>query len=780
MEAFAPRCGELVTQSSARFPLRLTAALAAALAVQGCAAFPRLQAAPQRWLLSARSDAADARNTPRGGAVEVLQNAPATTQTPIPSAGASDEQIAALIADREIEATLPPQPLPQFIDTVFGQLLQVPYVTGPGVSQREDIVAVRGPNAMSGRQFFALVQMTLEQYGLAVQIDRGAVRIIADDVLSGRSPVFIRTRTLPDTPAYSRPVVQFFAVSSLDVRSLVELMDQVYPNRGAVRFSVREDTNTLLISGSAREVASAAAVISELDRPRFAAGEIARVQPTYMSVDELSDALSRTLTAEGYVVTGVRAPDGAGAITLLSIAQANQMLVFANDPALFARALYWIQQLDQASALGDRDGVFIYDVRNTSAEELGQLIAQVSPGEAQGGGAVNNPPEVAVRRVDGQRIGQRFDPNQAGAATTLGAFTIDPAGNRILFRGSPSEFAHARSLLEQLDTPPLQVMVELTVAEVTLTDETRFGIEWFLQSSSNDGTLNLDTRGGSTRQQGGLGATATHIFSRGTVQAALNAFASNQNLNILSTPRLVARSGSSAEILIGTDVPIITSQRAADTQAGGDTDILQTVQYRQTGVILNVRPIVYGDRIDIELYQEVSSQEPNDNSSIASPLILNRSVSTQLSLQEGMTAVIGGMMQDSYSRNQRGVPALKDIPFLGSAFRSDTVDGSKVELVILVTPYIIRDADEMADLADLYSRSVNRQLSRRGPQVYTLYPWRPPFSAPVNHRARPRADAELENGVASAVEVDAAPTESPPAEQAPEPQQLAPSGEPVT
>lgn len=787
-----PRCerrigGDRVTQFGARPPIqtsarwRLATTLSAVLMAQGCASFPTLEATPigERSGAPTPAERADGEIV-QPSQVEILNSVPSSTQTQATRATSSaptDEQIAALIADRDIAASLPPQPLPQFIDTVFGQLLQVPYAMGAGVAQRQEIVSMRGPTSMSGRQFFSLVQMTLEQYGLAVVVERGAVRVIQDEVLSGRSPVFIRTRTLPDTPSYSRPVVQFFAVSSLDVGALIELLDQVYPNRGSVRFSARPDTNTLLISGSARDVASAAAIVSELDRPRFAGGQIARVQPTYLSVEQLADSLTRTLGTEGYHVSGATAAEGPRAISLLPVASANQLLIFANDPELFARALYWTEQLDQASALGDRDGVFVYVVQNTSAEELGALISQVTAADA-GAPAGPTPPEVAVRRVNGQRVGQRFDPTQSPAATTMGNFTIDPTGNRILFRGSPSEFEHARGLLEQLDTAPQQVLVELTVAEVTLTDETRFGVEWFLDQTITNGTLTANTRGGSSRQAGGLGVVASHVFSRGTVEAALNAFASNRNLNILSTPRLVARSGSQAEILIGADVPIITSQRAAENQTGGDTDILQTVQYRQTGVILNIRPIVYGDRIDIELYQEVSSQEPNNNSSIASPLILNRSVTTQLSLQEGMTAVIGGMMQDNFSREQRGVPGLKDLPFVGAAFRSDDISGTKTELVILVTPYIIRDSEDMSEFATMYASSVNRQLRRRGPQVYTLYPWRVPFQAPITHRPRVRVEAAPTAAPPSEPTAEAplqAPTTEPPqAAPASEPQQLAP------
>lgn len=739
------------------------AASLAALLLQGCAAFPRLAATPygpDAAPTSGEAAPAEAPATERAN-VQILESAPAGGVVQ-PGRTATPVDIEALIpVDRSVNASFPPQPLPQFIDTAFGQLLQVPYVMGPGVAQRSDIVAVRGPVAMSSRQFFSITQATLEQYGLAVVYERGAVRIVQDAVLSGQSPVFIRTRTLPDTPNQSRAVVQFFALSALDVETVMSLLDHVYTNRGSVRFTAQPASNTLMISGSARDVGSAAAVVAELDRPRFAGGQVARVEPIYMSAEQLADALTRALSAEGYLV-GSGGPDALqSALSLLPAPNANQLLIFANQPELFERALYWVEQLDRASALGDREGVFVYTVRNTSAEDLGALISHLQPDAAP-----QLRPEDAVRRVDGERMG-RFSTG-GSAPTTLGAYTIDPVGNRILFRGTPADFEHARNLLEQLDTAPPQVLVELTIAEVTLTDETRFGVEWFLDQTISDGTLTASTLGATTRQAGGLGVDVTHTFSRGTVEAALNAFALNSNLNILSTPRVVARSGSQAEIMVGTDVPIITSQRAADNQSNGDTDILQTVQYRQTGVILNVRPVVYGDdRIDIELYQEVSSQEPNNNADIASPLILNRSVTTQLSLQEGMTAVIGGLMQDNFSREQRGVPGLKDLPFIGAAFRTDDISGSKVELVILVTPYIIRDSQEMSAFAAQYSDSVNRQLRRRGSQVYTLYPWNVPFGDVRTHQMTPSRPA--------AVEIPATAQPSPPT--TPQPEAVSPGTE---
>ena len=141
-------------------------------------------------------------------------------------------------------------------------------------------------------------------------------------------------------------------------------------------------------------------------------------------------------------------------------------------------------------------------------------------------------------------------------------------------------------------------------------------------------------------------------------------------------------------------------------------------------MILRIKPIVYGDnRIDLQISQEVSSQQPNPNTAIGSPLILNRDVTTQLSLQEGATAVLGGLIDNSYTKGNSGIPVLKDIPVLGAAFRVDTVSGNKTELVVLVTPYIIRNADEMTRFTRTYASDMNSTFRVGHGRSYTLTGW---------------------------------------------------------
>jgi len=761
------------SRSVRRFTLLLTVA-PMTLALTACAAFPRLETQTLRGARATAPAAAEGQTsaTPRAlpkARVDLLSDGQAAKRDKARRSGtgaaesnavppiqggqtfaiqpATSEQIAALVPERSVQASLPPQSLPQFIDTVFGQVLKTPYFTGPNVASRREIVSLRGSVATSSRAFFAMTQAALRDYGLVVTIEGGAVRIVEDPNLVNQTPLFVRDRAMPETPEPSRPVVQFFELKALDVKSVMALLNEAYPNRGKVKFTPREDLNTLVITGNAREVAAAAAVVDQIDRARFADGQIARVEPVFWSAERLADAVVQALKAEGYNV-GLGADAAKDPVVFLPLPFSNDILIFSNRKDVYDRALAWIDKLDKPAAFGDQEGVFVYEVENTSASELGALIAQ-SATESSAGAAT-----TPIRRTTLTRGNSPIVQTQSSPGVGAGKVTVDAAGNRLIFRGTPTEFERAHAVMVALDTPAQQVLIEVTIAEVRLTDETRFGIDWLLNQTSNGDALSVNTRGGSSRQNGGLGATLSHAFPRGTVVAALNAFAQNNNVNILSTPRLMARSGSEAQILIGNDVPIITSQRAADQQTGGNTDVLQTVQYRQTGVILSVKPTVYGDdRVDIDLYQEVSDRSNDAVVGIASPTITNRSVSTKLSLREGTTAVIGGLIQDNFGRKQVGLPLLKDAPLVGQAFRSDELNGVKSELLILVTPYIMRNDDQMGATAATYSASIDRLLRSRGPRTFTLLPWRAPLQTPTAH-----GGADPRGAVAPIAPAEVAPT----------------------
>lgn len=705
--------------------LKAAACIAPMVFLAGCAAFPTMTTAPRVPSVQQEDAPADTalpggadmtagaerRQAERlsipGGAAQASQRQPAT-----------EAEIALLVPDEPVDATLAPQSIPQFAATVFGGVLKVPYSMSGDVAGRTEVIAGGTGGVISKRALFRLTQQALKQYGVDVFIDGGSVTVGSSEggAIGG---AIVRDRSNP--PSTGR-VVQFFNVQTIEVNALQSLLTDLFPNLGGARVTPDPLTNSLIISGAARDVAQVVRTLREIDQPRFAGADVLRIEPVYWSADGLATSLEQTLTTEGYVVS--RQALAGRSIVILSFPQANQILVFAKDPELLDRVNYWVGTLDRPAALGDKTATFVYNVRNTDAQSLGQLAMGQTPETNQPEPPVGVPgtPAVSVEPVSdqrGQATGRITSPSGSAGSFLGGRLLTDPIGNRVIFTGTAGDYAQLRTLLTTLDTPAPQVVIEVMIAEVTLTDSTDIGVNLFGREVRGDGVLTGSTEGLELD-----GAAGVFNFVGADFRARIVASASNNRVSILQRPQLVTRSGGTARFQVGTDVPIITSQRAADSSSNGDTDILQSVQYRQTGTILEITPVVYGDRVDISISQELSSAgEPPAGTSIASPTILNRSLTTQIAIKDGWTGVLGGLIGNNYSKSNAGIPFLKDIPILGSAFQSNSVGGDRTELLLLITPYIVRGDDDMAEFAEDYSASMNAAFRTGRGWSYTLTPW---------------------------------------------------------
>ena len=753
-----------------RSALRLAAVLAGAAAAAGCASFPQL-AAPVTTRADTGFPAASPErglNLPAGGTAEVLTipdgvGAPAAP----PPAAATAEQVARLVPDTLVDVTLPPQPLPQFLNAALGDVLHVPYALGPEVSARTEVIALRTAPRTSRRAFLLLLTSTLRDYGLVLSIQNGAVQVRESPSLSARAQV-LRGNAISETPDLPRPVTRVVQLYAIEAAAVQPLLQDVFPNARAVRITPAPATNSLVVTGSARDVAATADMISALDQPRFAGAEVARIEPVYWRAEAFARALADTLTTEGFIVSG--SPTTPRGIMVLPLPTTNQVLAFAGDPSVMARVRFWAAKLDQPSAVGEQRSTFVYVVHNTDAVSLGALARGQSPqpftpiapvgvgspgsspvsglGGATGGsssglgGSATQTPLGVPATIPGFSEGGSAT---SGSLPGGGSLAVDSIGNRILFTGSATQFAQLHDLLQQLDTPPRQVLIEVTVAEVTLNDQTATGLEWFFNHSEtggsqqiNGGTLN--NLGLAAQPQGlKLGYLSTILPGIQSLQAQFNAFASNNKVNILSKPRIVAKSGGDAQIQVGSDIPIVSSQAAGAVQTTGTSQVIQSIEYRQTGVILRVKPTVYGDdRVNIEVSQEVSNVVASTNTAIVSPTIQNRSIATELSLQDGATAVLGGLISSTYGKANNGIPYLKDVPILGLAFRSDNLTGDRDELVVLLTPHIIHDSDEMSAVAGGLSGEINRAFRVGVGASYTLSPLATGFNLGPGPSAKPR------------------------------------------
>jgi general secretion pathway protein D len=708
--------------------LRILALVFAAAALSACASFQPMKVTPQPPKPPNPALAALSPSEP-GGKVDT--SAPATADDIARLAAAPDERI---------DAELPPQPLPQMLNTVFGDILKVPYVLGPDVGSRTEFVTLRGVAGMTRRDFVRMVQVALRDYALKVVIRGGTVNIVDDPTPNISSATYLSGRGSQDTPQSSQAVTQFFTARAIDIEAALSLMADINPGARGLSLTPDREHNSVVISGRARDVAAAATMLQELDQPMFAGVGVVRVEPVYWSAETLGQELQRTLEAQGYTVTG--SPQTPRTVLVLAFPDENQVLMFAKDPSVLSVAKDWAGRLDQPSAVGGRTSTFIYQAQNTDAKSLADLVRSpegsggLTPGQPVG--LPGTPPAATAaanelapatgvgRGMISPGANQQAGPSPAGGFMS-GRMIVDEAGNRILFTGAAEDFTELRKLLVALDTPQRQVLVEVTIAEVTITDQTNIGMEWFFtHSMTNGAVLTGGTLNGLGIGTSGLNLNYTANWAGLSVQAAFNAFASNNKVNILSRPRLVARSGSEASIQVGTDVPIITAQATSPTQATGPTNILQSIEYRQTGTILHIKPVVYGDdRVDLVITQEVSSAQGNANAAVASPLILDRNLTTQLSLADGATAVLGGLIDNQYTKGNSGIPILKDIPILGNLARTDTISGDKTELVMLVTPYILREGDDMSRWTNRYSNEINAAFRVGHGWSYTLTAWSP-------------------------------------------------------
>jgi len=650
-----------------------------------------------------------------GGAVASNPDSPeetfdVPTLTQVPDLeGGFDPQAAPKSPVSIIDASVRELPLPDFIDSVFGNMLQVPYFTGPGVAQRSDvIVKLRTSGDLAADDFLELVTDALKEYGVAVVPEDGVYKLVEDQALRSRMPRFIRSRAVSDTPSELRPLVMFIELDAMAAGDMASILKQAFPDSARLKVEPNPRLNVIALTGLPEDVNAAIGIINQMDELAYAGTDLVRYSPKYVIAGELAKQLTSMLSTEGWQASPMASAQRT--VVAIPVEFTNDLFVFSRNPAALARTRFWLNQLDRPAKTGDVPQLYVYAVQNVDATLLAETVNEVlTGGRGDGGIGGIGPGQVDLAGPAGG-IAQ-----QGSFDNTTGGVVVDPISNRLIYSGTAADYERLLPLLQQLDRPPGEVLISVMIAEVSLTDETRYGFEFFIDSIGNDDV----TISGGTSNLAGSDGLAIGILS-GNVEISLNAFARNNQVNVLSRPKLVTRSGSSAQLQVGRDVPVITSQRAAGAQNGnGVTDVLQSVEYRKTGVLLSIEPIVFSDnRVDLTISQEVSTVVPDASSQIASPTISNRNLQTQLSIQDGETVVLGGLMQTTSTDAERGVPLLKDIPVAGNLFRNNSINHEKTELLVLITAYILNDGEDKAAIAtQLMEELQNSTLSSENMQT---------------------------------------------------------------
>ena len=662
--------------------LAATAALVLAAALGGCATFgvapfpepirPPIQAEGEDTPAPQAQDEEEGR----------YSSTPGVRITRTQARGAADN-LGADLEGPPIQAAFNGVPIVPFINEVFGTQLGMSFVISPGLQEKTDLVTLRLTSAVPPAQFFSTVRQVLQEYGVTIREQDGVLTFLAtQEIESGEVPLLISGRALPEVPATHRTVFQLVPLQVVSANQIVSMLRDAIP-RNELEASSEQDYNALLLKGTLDRIAQALDLIEVLDQPLLRGRHGVIVEPEYLTPTGLSGALNDVLSAEGYSVGGM------GSALFLPFDDLGKLVIFAQGPAVLAHIKNWIETLDQAHGGEIESGLFTYEVKNTQVSDMIDTLMQlvglgVSGGESGSG---------ANEGSGGARAGASTD-GQEGAS-----LVVDDRRNLIIFRGSGKDWSEILAVVEQLDKPVPSVLVELLIAEISLTKEEKSGFDFLFNSGIGRFGLTGGTRGAFGVNQQGLSLV---LDSAGQTRAAMNIFSKNDKVSIRSQPKLLVKSGEQASIEVGNQIPVVTQVSRDNVQVDGDTNVLQQVSYLSTGVVLGITPLVQsGGLVDLTISQQLSEAAPTAATSLSgSPTILRRSLSTSLTLKDGSSLLMGGLISENRSTGQLGVPGLSRLPGVGRLFRGDTFADGRTELMVMVIPYVIRDHAEGARLTE--------------------------------------------------------------------------------
>lgn len=680
--------------SKTYFHAALGLALAALLA--GCATPPEATPIPAPLSVPPKPTSTQADPIMDGNQPPTVLEQTSTPRLDMPAritAGHDVEESVPPLPDVPVRINVQDIPINVLANEVFNTILGLNLNITPEVAALQELVTLNTQEDLRPIELFRLTRRVLGEYGVGVEFEDGLVQLrLASQSGSSTPPLIISGRAHPSVPTTHRPIFQLIELDVVRSGDAARWLTTLFGNE----LQVSEETtrNAILIRGRPSQVRQAIEALRVFDRPLMRGRVSTRLEPAFMTATELSDRLTEVLNLQGYSAT--RSAGSPASVIVLPIITSNAVIIFATSQDTLNYAVSWARELDRPSQHDGGASLFYYQVRNTQAVDIANVLTS----------SLNQSRQAEQSSAAGASAEGSTEQGAGGASvrTAPGStIMVDEPRNALIFQGDPAQWERMLNLIKQMDRAPRQVMVEVTIAEVTLSDDLEYGLSWFAKHGWGrfDGSIYRGSGSGGSNP-GASGAGLSYLVDvAGQNRLALTALASDNRVSILSTPRLLVRSGSEASIDVGTEVPIVTMTTTSNQQTDGNTNLLQSVQYRKTGIILNIRPTIYSDdRIDLEISQEVSEALPLASDATAnSPSIFNRSINTSLSLRDGGSVVMAGLIATNETTTDSGVPFLKDVPVLGNLFKNRTKSAGRTELVLLIIPYIVESQEQATELS---------------------------------------------------------------------------------
>lgn len=577
----------------------------------------------------------------------------------------------------------------EVVRTVLGDILKVPFSVDPQIQGK---VTLKTSTPLRKQDVIAALETALKV--------NGAVIILADNVYNVVPATEAQKRidgyelsgsARSRLPGYGIEIVPLRNIAAAEMQKILE---PISPTGGIA--SVDAQRNLLFLAGTSQERSAMMDTIRLFDVDYLKGMSYAIIRPEHVEAGALALELTRVFQSTG--------GSSSTLLRFVPLARINTLLVVSPRANQLRAVQKWVDRLD-VSPRGAGRGVYYYRMQNAKAEDVARSLSAVYGNavtlgnDGSNGGDLSSPegppPPAAGAMPAGAPPVPQINGGSSSGDTNGLQIAVDGANNALVIRASATDYAALERFLKEIDVAPDQVLIEVTIAEVTLNDSLRYGVEWYFKNS-NDQTYSL----GRALKPAAILPGFNFTYTIPDVEVALSALGTITDVQVVSAPKLLTLDNKTASLQFGDQVPIIT-QSATGVQDANSPTIVNSVQFRDTGIVLRVTPrISKGGTVFVDVNQEVSSAIPTTTSNIDSPTIQQRKISSTVAVQDGDSIALGGMIRQSDTHSDSGVPVLKDIPVVGNLFSSTNNTGARTELLIFLRPRIIRSAAAAREMTD--------------------------------------------------------------------------------
>ena len=627
-----------------------------------------------------------ARNDNRQGAIYYGTDARLTS---------SERKSVERLGDEEFDVSLENAEVAVAARTVLGDMLGITYSLDERATGTVSIVTSR---PLPAGEILTAFESALRSNGIAMVREGDRLRLMPASDAIGIAEL---SRGVNVQPGYG---VTAYPLRHVSASTIMPLLENFVARQGMVR--VDPNGNALLFQGTAAERRAAIDAAISFDQDWLADESVGIFPIQNGTAKSMIPELNRVLD----LGEGGR---GSNTIRVQPIERNNSLLVVARSRQMLQRAATWIERLDKLEASASY--LQVYRVQHLEATRLASMVNQIfngasavtedpaaqfppdsQPADRSGSGDPAAPATPSDRMADALPIEDDLSTGiESGGGDQGGGYsggirvTANPENNSLLILARPDQQRLIEEAILALDRPAAQVAIEATIAEVTLSNDLRYGVQFFLQSG-DDGSVGLFKDVAEAAISRVLPGFNLLLGPESDPHVVIDALRGVTEVKVLSSPNLVVLDNKPAVLQVGDEIPIVT--RTAQSVTDPEAPIVNNVEFRETGVILKVLPrITANGTINLTIEQEISSVARGSSQSLT-PTISQRKIQSTVSVTSGQTVLLGGLISEQQQRGRDGVPVLGDLPIIGEAFRSNQNNATRTELIILIRPQVIKDS----------------------------------------------------------------------------------------